>query len=58
MKYEAEGKTVVLEMVGFLVMLFGACMMDSEKLLVPVLVITIGVGMIVAGMAWDRWWNG
>lgn len=58
MNHEAEGKTLVLEMVGFLVMLFGACMMDSEKLLVPVLVITIGVGMIVAGMAWDRWWNG
>jgi len=58
MNYEAEGKTLVLEMVGFLVMLFGACMMDSEELLVPVLVIAIGVGMIVAGMAWDRWWNG
>ena len=58
MNHEAEGKTLVLEMVGFLVMLFGACMMDSEELLVPVLVITIGVGMIVAGMAWDRWWNG
>lgn len=58
MNKQAEGKTLVLEMVGFLVMLFGACMMDSEKLLVPVLVIAIGVGMIVAGMAWDRWWNG
>ena len=58
MNYEAEGKTLVLEMIGFLVMLVGACMMDSEKLLVPVLVIAIGVGMIVAGMAWDRWWNG
>lgn len=58
MNYEAEGKTLVLEMVGFLVMLFGACMMDSTKLLVPVLVIAIGIGMIVAGMAWDRWWNG
>ena len=58
MNHEAEGKTLVLEMVGFLVMLFGACMMDSEELLVPVLVIAIGVGMIVAGMAWDRWWNG
>ena len=58
MNYEAEGKTLVLEMVGFLVMLFGACMMDSEKLLAPVLVIAIGVGTIVAGMAWDRWWNG
>jgi hypothetical protein len=58
MNKQAEGKTLVLEMVGFLVMLFGACMMDSEKLLVPVLVIAIGIGMIVAGMAWDRWWNG
>ena len=58
MNHEAEGKTLVLEMVGFLVMLVGACMMDSEKLLVPVLVIAIGIGMIVAGMAWDRWWNG
>ena len=58
MNYEAEGKTLVLEMIGFLVMLFGACMMDSEQMLVPVLVIAIGVGMIVAGMAWDRWWNG
>ena len=58
MNKQTEGKTLVLEMVGFLVMLFGACMMDSEKLLVPVLVIAIGVGMIVAGMAWDRWWNG
>lgn len=58
MNYEAEGKTLVLEMVGFLVMLFGACMMDSEKLLVPVLVIATGIGMIVAGMVWDRWWNG
>lgn len=58
MNYEAEGKTLVLEMVGFLVMLFGACMMDSTKLLVPVVVIAIGIGMIVAGMAWDRWWNG
>ena len=58
MNYEAEGKTLVLEMVGFIVMLLGACTMDSETLLVPVLVIAIGVGMIVAGMAWDRWWNG
>lgn len=58
MNKQAEGKTLVLEMVGFLVMLFGACMMDSEKLLVPVLVIATGIGMIVAGMAWDRWWNG
>lgn len=58
MNKQAEGKTLVLEMVGFLVMLFGACMMDSEKLLVPVLVIAIGIGMIVAGMAWDRWRNG
>lgn len=58
MNKQTEGKTLVLEMVGFLVMLFGACMMDSEELLVPVLVIAIGVGMIVSGMAWDRWWNG
>lgn len=58
MNKQAEGKTLVLEMVGFLVMLFGACMMDSEKLLVPVLVIATGIGMIVAGMVWDRWWNG
>ena len=58
MNYEAEGKTLVLEMVGFLVMLFGACMMDSEEMLVPVLIIAVGMVMIVAGMAWDRWWNG
>ena len=55
---EAEGKTLVLEMIGFLVMMIGGSMMDSEEMLVPVLIIAIGMGMIVAGMAWDRWWNG
>lgn len=55
---QAEGKTLVLEMVGFLVMMIGGSMMDSEQMLVPVLIIAVGMGMIVAGMAWDRWWNG
>lgn len=55
---EAEGKTLVLEMVGFLVMMIGGSMMDSEQMLVPVLIAAAGILMIVAGMAWDRWWNG
>lgn len=55
---EAEGKTLVLEMIGFLVMLLGGCMMDSEELLVPVLIMAVGMVLIVAGMAWDWWWNG
>lgn len=58
MNKQAEGKTLVLEMVGFLVMMIGGSMMDSEQMLVPVLIIAVGMGMIVAGMAWDRWWNG
>lgn len=58
MNYEAEGKTLVLEMVGFLVMMIGGSMMDSEQMLVPVLIAAAGILMIVAGMAWDRWWNG
>lgn len=58
MNKQAEGKTLVLEMVGFLVMMIGGSMMDSEELLVPVLIIAVGMGMIVAGMAWDRGWNG
>lgn len=58
MNKQAEGKTLILEMIGFLAMLLGGCMMDSEELLVPVLIIAVGMGMIVAGMAWDRWWNG
>lgn len=55
---EAEGKTLVLEMVGFLVMMIGGSMMDSEQMLVPVLIAAAGILMIIAGMAWDRWWNG
>ena len=58
MNKQAEGKTLILEMVGFLVMMIGGSMMDSEQMLVPVLIIAVGMGMIVAGMAWDRWWNG
>ena len=58
MNKQAEGKTLVLEMIGFLVMMIGGSMMDSEQMLVPVLIIAIGMVMIVAGMAWDWWWNG
>ena len=58
MTKQAEGKTLVLEMIGFLVMMIGGSMMDSEQMLVPVLIIAIGMVMIVAGMAWDWWWNG
>ncbi len=58
MNKQAEGKTLVLEMVGFLVMMIGGSMMDSEQMLVPVLIIAVGMVMIVAGMAWDWWWNG
>ena len=58
MNKQAEGKTLVLEMVGFLVMMIGGSMMDSEQMLVPVLIIAVGIVMIVAGMAWDWWWNG
>lgn len=55
---EAEGKTLVLEMIGFLVMMIGGSMLDSEQMLVPVLIAAAGILMIVAGIAWDRWWNG
>ena len=58
MNKQAEGKTLILEMVGFLVMMIGGSMMDSEQMLVPVLIIAVGMLMIVAGMAWDWWWNG
>ena len=58
MNKQAEGKTLMLEMVGFLVMMIGGSMMDSEQMLVPVLIIAVGMVMIVAGMAWDWWWNG
>jgi hypothetical protein len=58
MNKQAEGKTLVLEMIGFLVMMIGGSMMDSEQMLVPVLIIAVGMVMIVAGMAWDWWWNG
>lgn len=58
MNKQAEGKTLVLEMIGFLVMMIGGSMMDSEQMLVPVLIIAVGTVMIVAGMAWDWWWNG
>lgn len=58
MNKQAEGKTLILEMVGFLVLMIGGSMMDSEQMLVPVLIIAVGMVMIVAGMAWDRWWNG
>ena len=58
MNKQAEGKTLMLEMVGFLVMTIGGSMMDSEQMLVPVLIIAVGMVMIVAGMAWDWWWNG
>lgn len=55
---EAEGKTLVLEMIGFLVMMIGGSMMDSEQMTFPVVIVAAGILMIVAGMAWDRWWNG
>lgn len=58
MNKQAEGKTLILEMVGFLVLMIGGSMMDSEQMLVPVLIIAVGMLMIVAGMAWDWWWNG
>ena len=54
----ARSKHMILEIVGFLFVLVGGSALDSADMRGPILVTAAGMVMMVAGLLWERWWNG
>ena len=54
----ARSRHMVLVMVGFLFVLAGGSALDSADMRGPILVTVAGMLLMLAGLAWERWWNG
>lgn len=54
----ARSRHMVLVMVGFLFVLAGGSALDSADMRGPILVTAAGMLLMLAGLAWERWWNG
>ena len=54
----ARSRHMILEVVGFLFVLAGGSALDSADMRGPILVTAAGMLLMLAGLAWERWWNG